>query len=167
MVSFSDSTCPKDAVCDWAGEYSYKLDINGKEYVLGSLMQRSITIDDYNLSIVDAQYKSLVFRIDKRIDDEQLPIPQEFEFGKEYDLKDQESFAFDNYKVTLLGIDDSICPEGTQCVWEGEYTYRLDINGKEYHLGSVTQKVISFDNYEMELIGAYKDRAIIIVNKKG
>ena len=53
LISISDSTCPNDAQCIWPGEYSYELIINEDKITLGSVKNREVKYDDYNITLLD------------------------------------------------------------------------------------------------------------------
>jgi hypothetical protein len=90
-----------------------------------------------------------------------LPAPNTTLFNKEVTLKlnSQESFE-DGLVVTLKQIDDSRCPEGVMCFWQGELSALIDVSsGKiktktELRLGTENYKTQSLDGYIFTLISA-------------
>jgi hypothetical protein len=61
------------------------------------------------------------------------PAPQSnAELGEAFRLRAGEARAVDGgMRVTLLGIDDSRCKPGQQCIWAGELSARLKLEGPE------------------------------------
>lgn len=61
----------------------------------------------------------------------------------------------DELKVKLLSTGDSRCPENTQCIWQGELTYKIEINNpdgsEEIELGTVKTPEGVFKNYKITL----------------
>ncbi|HSD12348.1 MAG TPA: Gmad2 immunoglobulin-like domain-containing protein, partial [Patescibacteria group bacterium] len=99
------------------------------------------------------------------------PAPGTQAFGAEATLRVGGSVTFkDGLVVDLLRIGDSRCPEGVQCIWQGELSPVLRlVNGgigdspKELTLGTVRAAKAAIGGYAIALIGATVDTATIIV----
>ena len=50
-------------------------------------------------------------------------------------------------KVKLLNANDSRCKEGWECIWSGEISYQLSINGEKLELGTVNNKEVDYKDY--------------------
>lgn len=56
-----------------------------------------------------------------------------------------------NLEIELLSTDDSRCPAGAECYWEGEIEYSLIVNNDSIKLGTVTKKETNYGNYTIKL----------------
>ena len=56
-----------------------------------------------------------------------------------------------NLEIELLATDDSRCPAGVECYWEGEIEYSLIVNNTSIKLGTVTKKEMDYKNYTIKL----------------
>lgn len=78
----------------------------------------------------------------------------------------------DGLNVTLLSVGDSRCPEGVQCIWQGELSPVLqllhggigDID-KQLTLGTVRAAKATLGGYAFALTGAAVDSATFVVTK--
>lgn len=60
-------------------------------------------------------------------------------------------------KLTIDSLSDSRCPQGVECIWEGEVTVNMSVNidqGYQLELHSVLHPKDTIQNYEFELTGA-------------
>jgi len=74
---------------------------------------------------------------------------QQFRLQEEYSFPDQ------NLKISVEQVDDSRCPIGVICVWEGEATVYLYVRMEEVHdlvLSTVRQPKDTIQNFEIELM---------------
>ena len=53
LVSVSDSRCPKDAQCIWAGEIVYDITINENKATLGTENNSSVEYENYIIKLAD------------------------------------------------------------------------------------------------------------------
>ena len=112
-----------------------------------------------------------------------------FDFGKEFEIAIDETIQNcpKNISITLFDIQDSRCPAGTQCIWQGMIMIEgmLTIEGKNYQLKLSTEESFSgypvqfsTEEYTVKLIDAvpYLDlnspnkpedkRAILVISKR-
>ena len=70
-----------------------------------------------------------------------------FDVGKEFEISVNETLQNcpKNISVTLLDIQDSRCPAGGVCIWQGMILIddRLSIEGKDYELKLSTEESVS------------------------
>ena len=69
-------------------------------------------------------------------------------YGQSTSIEDQ------NISITFTDVgDDSRCPAGVVCVWEGNVEIFLDIDSESYSLNtSLDPKIIVHHGYQLELI---------------
>ncbi|MCK3682492.1 hypothetical protein [Maribellus sp. YY47] len=77
--------------------------------------------------------------------------------GKDQQVRLQEEYASpdQNLKIGVEHVDDSRCPTGVVCVWEGEATVYMYVRLQEVNelvLSTVRQPKDTVQNYEIELI---------------
>lgn len=96
----------------------------------------------------------------------------EFGTAVTFSVGTQARFA-DGLTVILIGIDDSRCKPGVQCVWAGELSPLFRITGgnagkslKEVRLGTSTAKSMTVNDYVFTLQSATEISAAITVTKK-
>ncbi len=58
VISFSDSSCPADVQCIWAGELGVNLEIKNEIIYLGMTTRKSIDISEYHIELVSIDYKA-------------------------------------------------------------------------------------------------------------
>lgn len=96
--------------------------------------------------------------------DENNPIIQ-------YDLKAKENIILDNgkcleiidkeYKICLKSINDSRCPSGAECVWEGdavvEFNFKSNTENKSFalHTNDKFQQDTLINNLKIKLINVF------------
>ncbi|WP_339868536.1 hypothetical protein [uncultured Algoriphagus sp.] len=75
-----------------------------------------------------------------------------FDLGKEFEIAIDETIQNcpKNITITLLKIQDSRCPAGAQCIWQGMILIEgmLTIDGKDYPLKLSTEE--SFSEYPVQ-----------------
>lgn len=79
------------------------------------------------------------------------------EFGSIIELKEGESVVMaDKSVVSLAEINDSRCPEGANCVWEGraDVTLKVTLSSteQEVELNEVEKASVTLENYRFEFI---------------
>ena len=112
-----------------------------------------------------------------------------FDLGKEFEIAIDETIQNcpKNITITLLKIQDSRCPAGAQCIWQGMIMIEgmLTIEGKNYQLKLSTEESFSgylvqfsTEEYTVKLIDAvpFPDlssphkpedkRAILVISKR-
>ena len=76
---------------------------------------------------------------------------------KKYSLNDEiklhikEKAKVEDLNIVLSSISDSTCPDDTQCIWQGEYSYELLINKEKVILGTVTAREYTYLDYNIIL----------------
>lgn len=78
-----------------------------------------------------------------------LDREQQVRLQEEYSLTDQ------NLRISIEHVDDSRCPTGVVCIWEGEATVYLYVrtqNVQEMVLSTARQSRDTVQNYEIELV---------------
>ena len=90
-------------------------------------------------------------------------IDTQYDFGKPFEIGKEEraSFGKDNFSVMIAElIEDSRCPEGMNCIWEGQVKLRLTIQkkdktySKEITLRGGRSTTVQVDGYEIKLLSA-------------
>lgn len=75
----------------------------------------------------------------------------------------------DGASLTLIGLNDSRCRAGHQCIWEGEISAVFSVKRaggmpQELRLGTVSNKSASLAGYSFTLQSATPESAIVIVS---
>ncbi len=92
-------------------------------------------------------------------------------FGSEVALRTGESVTFDDGLAVLLQeINDSRCPKGVQCIWQGELAPVLQLSGGaldepvELQFGTVRGLNRSAGGYDLVLSGVTEGSVALVVN---
>jgi len=77
----------------------------------------------------------------------------------------------DGMKLTLTAINDSRCPVGVQCIWEGELSpvftfFGADQTSQEIILGTSRTPQVTVKNYMFILTAATTQQTTITISKK-
>ena len=108
---------------------------------------------------------------------EPIPIapvePRGVQFGGQSIIKINQKIVFsDGLSITLKEINDSRCKDGVQCIWEGELSPVLLIEGgtlsvaaQEVRLGTVRNKNVTVGQYTFGLSQATENTATVVVSK--
>ena len=75
-----------------------------------------------------------------------------YQLNDEVKLYRKEKAKIKDLTIKLLSISNSTCPKNAQCIWAGEYSYKLLINGKRITLGTVKAKEYNYKNYKIVLL---------------
>ena len=75
---------------------------------------------------------------------------KEVELNDTFKLKIHESVSIknENLKITLVSVSDSRCPEGVQCIWQGEINYKVKVNKKAIEFGTELTKEKKIGDYK-------------------
>lgn len=144
LVSVSDSRCPSGATCIWQGELSYAILINGEDYKISTVLNKTLSYNNYVLTIIEDE-----------CDLEKLTIKIEEEDKKQDNVLKIEKGKITTYNditIELVSVSDSRCPKNVECFWEGELSYSLLINGKSYEISTVLNKELNYDNYVLTIV---------------
>jgi hypothetical protein len=102
------------------------------------------------------------------------PAAASASFGKAVALATGKSISYgDGLNVMLKEISDSRCKPNVQCIWAGELSAKLEVNGgaistnKEIILGTARNRTESTSGYTFTLNSATIDSATITVTKNG
>lgn len=74
-----------------------------------------------------------------------------YKLNDEIKLYKNEIVKVNDLNIFLISISDSTCPKNVQCIWEGEYSYTLLINGDKVILGTVKAREYIYENYKIVL----------------
>ena len=76
--------------------------------------------------------------------------------GKEFGLNYGQSKTLNSYVLTIKFkdvIEDSRCPEGALCVWEGNAKVAIEISQNEYFLNTTLEpKEIIYGEFKVKLV---------------
>jgi hypothetical protein len=91
------------------------------------------------------------------------------QFGKPIIMRVNSTVVFsDGLSLMLKEINDSRCPKGVQCIWQGELSplFVSTANGTsdEIRLGTVRQVDVSLKGHTFSLVGANENNATILVS---
>ena len=90
-------------------------------------------------------------------------IDAQYNFGESFEIGNEEraSFGKDNFSVMVAElIEDSRCPAGMNCIWEGHIKLRLTVQkndkvyDKEITLRAGRSATVEVDGYVVKLLGA-------------
>jgi len=85
--------------------------------------------------------------------------PLKPELGQEFELYYGQSKAVDNYSLTIKFknvIEDSRCPEGAVCVWEGNAKIAIEVSRKDFVLNTTLEpEEIEHLGFKIRLIEVY------------
>ena len=85
---------------------------------------------------------------------------KKYRFGDEIKLYISEEVEVEDLKISLISISDSTCKMDVQCIWQGEYSYKLTVNDEELILGTVTAREKTYKNYRISLTENSTDKYI-------
>ena len=150
LINVSDSRCPKDVACVWAGELSYTILIDGEEYTISTYTSKKINYGDYIFTIVEEKCSEneLAIKIEK---DSKV---KEIELKETFTVKMNQTVVFNEEKlvIELINVSDSRCPKDANCFWEGELEYTILINNQMYTISTVLNQTITYGNYMFTII---------------
>lgn len=69
----------------------------------------------------------------------------------------EKKFSKSKLKIKFLSVEDSRCPQGTECVWAGNAKVKIQVTGKKgksqtFELNTNGEpKAVKFDGYEIKL----------------
>ena len=73
-------------------------------------------------------------------------------FGEVFKVSKGKSVSVMNtLMVKLQSVSDSRCPADVNCIWAGEISYSLTINGDVIELSTVHNKVVDYNEYSIRL----------------
>lgn len=97
--------------------------------------------------------------------------PKQADFNTPFTLSVGKRTTFKNgLQMTLVRLNDSRCPKGAVCVWEGEVIAQFSTIGgkisevKEFKLGTVNAKSITIEGYTFTLVDADRKTATLTVS---
>lgn len=79
--------------------------------------------------------------------------PKEIKLGDTFVVERNKTVNVEDLKIKLVSASDSRCQEGFQCIWQGELSYDIEVNGERITLGSVKNPNTVYKYYNISLAG--------------
>ncbi len=102
-----------------------------------------------------------------------VPLPMNAELGESFTLQPGQSRGVDGgIRLTLLEINDSRCPKDVQCIWAGELSAHMKLEGpeetappQEFTLGTMRGGTATASGFTFTLKDASESLVTLVVTR--
>ena len=152
LLSTEDSRCREGTQCIWQGELGYKIKVNNETFKLGTVKNTEVEYKGYVIKLDDNDStKYVVLTVNNKLSSKSKDNKNNLSLDDVIKVNLYETVSVGDLEIELYSVDDSRCPVGVNCYWEGELEYSLDVNGKTMKLGTVQKKEDIYGNYKIML----------------